>query len=52
MTVIPIVIGALGKDPKCLVQGREDLEMRGRVEAIPATASFRSTRILRRVPET
>ena len=30
MTVIPIVIGALGTDTKGLIQGLEDLEIRGR----------------------
>ena len=30
MTVIPIAIGALGTDIKVLVQGLEDLEIRGR----------------------
>ena len=32
--VIPIAIGALGTVTKCLVQGVEDLEIRGRVETI------------------
>ena len=29
VTLIPIAIGALGKIPKGLVKGLEDLEMRG-----------------------
>ena len=37
-TVIPIVIGVLGTDTIGLVQGLEDFEIRGRVEAIPTTA--------------
>ena len=34
VTVIPIVIGALGTVTKGLVQGLENLEIRGRVEII------------------
>ena len=34
MTVIPIVIGALGTVSKGLVEGLEDLEIRGRIETI------------------
>ena len=34
MTVIPIVIGALGTVTKLLVKGPEELEIRGRVETI------------------
>ena len=34
VTVIPIVIGALGTVTKELVQGLESLEIRGRVETI------------------
>ena len=34
MTVIPIVIGALGAVTKGLIQGLEDLEKIGRVETI------------------
>ena len=45
--IIPILIGALG-----LVQGLEDLEIRGRVETIQTTALFRSAKILRKVLET
>ena len=51
MTVIPTVIGALGKVTKGLVQGMEDLEIRGREETIQTTALLRSARILRRVLE-
>ena len=49
VTVIPIVIGALNTVIKGLVQGKEDLEIRGRVETI---ALLKSTRILRRVMKT
>ena len=52
VTVIPIVIGALGTVTEELVQGLEDLEIRGRVETIQTTALLRSARILRRVLET
>ena len=49
VTIIPVVIGALGTVIKGLVQGLEDLEIRGRVEIIQTTALLRLTRILRRV---
>ena len=49
VTVIPIVIGALGTVTKGLVQELEDLEIRGRVETIQTTAFLRSARILRSV---
>ena len=34
VTVLPVVTGALGTVTKGLVKGLEDLEMRGRVDAI------------------
>ena len=37
MTVIPIVVGALGTMPKGLLKGLEDLEIRGHVETIQTT---------------
>ena len=49
VTVISIVIGALGTIPKDLIKGPEDLEIKGLVEAIQTTALLRSARILRRV---
>ena len=52
VAVIPIVIDALGTVNKILVQGLEDLEIRGRMEIIQTTALLRSLRILRRVLET
>ena len=52
VTVIPIVIGALGTVPKWLVEGKENLEIKRRVETILTTALLRSVRILRRVLET
>ena len=52
MTVIPVVIGALGIIPKGVVNGLEDLEIRGQVETIQTAALSRSARILRKVQET
>ena len=52
VTVIPIVIGALGTVTKGLLQGVEDLEIRGRVEIMKTPALLRLARILRRVPGT
>ena len=48
----PSVIGAIGTINRGLIQGLEDLEIRGRVEIIQTTALLRSARILRRVLET
>ena len=52
MTVIPIVIAALGTVTKEFVQGLEDLETRGRVEDNLTIVLLRSARIPRRVLET
>ena len=52
VTMILIVIGALGTLPKDLVRGLEELELGGRAETIQTTILFRSARILRRVQET
>ena len=52
VTVVPIVIGALGTITKGLLKGLEDLEVGGRVETIQTTALLRTARILRRVLET
>ena len=51
VTVIPIVIGALGTVTKGLVLVMEDLEIKGQVENIQTTALSRLTRILRNVLE-
>ena len=51
VTVVPIVIGALGTVTKELVKGLEDIEIRGRMDTIQATALLRSARLLRRVQE-
>ena len=47
VTVISIVIGALGTVPKSLVRGLEALEIREQIQTIQNTALLRSTRILR-----
>ena len=49
LTVIPIVIGALGTVTQGLVQRMKDLEISGRVETMQTTALLRSTKILRSV---
>ena len=46
MTGIPTIIGALGTVTKGFIQGREDLEIRGRVETIQTTALLRSASIM------
>ena len=48
---MPIAIGTRSTVTKGLVQGLEDLEIRGRVKSIQITALLRSARILRRVLE-
>ena len=52
VTIIPIMIGALGTISKRLLKGLEDLEVEGRVETIQMTALLRTATILRRVVET
>ena len=52
VTIVSIVIGALGTVTKGLLKGLKDLEVGGRVETIQTTALLRSARILRRVLET
>ena len=52
VTIVPIVIGALGTITKGLLKDLEDLEVVGRVETIQTTALLRTARILRRVLET
>ena len=48
MTVIPIVIGALGTVTKGLIQELDDLEITGQVETMQTTSLLRSVRILKR----
>ena len=52
VTIVPIVIGALGTITKGLLKGLGDLEVGGQVETIQTTALLRTARILRRVLET
>ena len=52
VTIVPIVIDALGTITKGLLKGLGDLEVGGRVETIQMTALPRTVRILRRVMET
>ena len=52
VTIVPIVIGALGTVTKGLLKVLEDLEIGGRVETIQTTALLGTTRILRWVLET
>ena len=51
VTIIPNVIGAFGTVTKGLLNGLEDLEVRGQEETIQTTALLRTARILRRVLE-
>ena len=52
VTIVPIVIGALGTVTKGLLKGLEDLEVSGRVETIQTTSLLRTARILRWILET
>ena len=49
MTVIPIVIGAIGRVTKRLVKELEVLKIRGQVVTIQTTALLRSAKVLKRV---
>ena len=52
MTIVPIVMAALGTITKGLLKGLQDLEVGGWVETIQMTALMRTARILRRILET
>ena len=52
VTIVPIVIGALGAKTKGLLKGLEDLDIGRRTETIQTTALLRTAKILRRVLET
>ena len=52
VTIVPIVISALGTITKGLLKGLEDLEIGERTETIQTTALLKTARILRRVLET
>ena len=49
VTIIPIIIDVLVTVTKGLIQGLEDLKIRGQVETIQTTALLRSAKIPRRV---
>ena len=51
VTIIPVVIGAVGTVTKGLLKGLEDLEVGGQVETIQTTALLKTAGILRRVLE-
>ena len=52
VTIVPIVIGALGTITKELLKSLEELEIGRRVETIQTTAFLKTARILRRILET
>ena len=52
VSIVPIVISALGTVTEGLLKGLEDLEVSRRVETIQTKALFKTARILRRVLET
>ena len=52
VTIVPIVIGALGTVTKGLLKGLEDFEIGGGVENIQTTELAKMAWILRRVLET
>ena len=52
VTIIPIVIGALGTVTKGRLKWLEKLEVGGRVVTIQTTTLLRTARILRKVPDT
>ena len=52
VTIVPIVIDALGTVTTGLLKGLEDLKVGWRVETIQTTALLRTAKILRRVLET
>ena len=52
VTIVSIVIGALGTITKGLLKGLEDLEIGGRTETIQTKALLRTDKILWRVLET
>ena len=51
MTVIPIMVGALGIVPKGMEKRIEELKIRGKIETIQTTA-LRSPRLLKRILDT
>ena len=49
VTIVPIVIGALGTITKVLLKVLEDLDVGGQAKTIQTTALLRKARILRRI---
>ncbi len=52
ITIVPIVIGALGTVTKGLLKRLDDLEVGGRWETMQTTSLLKTARILRKVLET
>ena len=52
VTVVPIIVGALGTVPSTRKIGLKELEITGRIETLVTTSMLRSAAILRRVLET
>ena len=52
VTIVPIVMGALGTITKGLLKALKEFEIDGRLETIQTTALLRTTGILRRVLKT
>ena len=52
VTIVPVVIGALGTITKGLLKSLGDMEVGGRVETIQTKALLRTAKFLRRVLET
>ena len=52
VTIVSIVIGALGTITKGWLKGVEDLKIGRRVETVQTTALLRTAKILRRVLDT
>ena len=52
VTVIPVVVSALGTIRKKLIKKLEDLEIGGQVETIQTLSLLKSDRIRRRIRET
>ena len=52
VTVIPVIVGALGTIPKGIEKRLGLLQIRGRIKTIQTTSCLKSVRILRRVLQT
>ncbi len=49
VTMILIVVGALGTVPKFIEKGLRELEIKGKIETIKIKSLLRSTRMIKRV---